>query len=448
MAATAGGASACVCRDGVPRLRPHPLVVGQNSETAHRTNLSAVMRALHDHGPLSRSELVWLTGLTRSTIGALVREFVSGGFVTEMPSAPLGTPGRPSRRVRLESRSAVVLALEVSVDSVAAATVGIGGEVLEIVRAPRRPGGSSVDRVVADLHQLAARMESRPLEDPNLIAIGVGIAGLVRRDDGLVAVAPNMDWRDVRLVEAIALEFDTSVPIRAGNEADLAALAESRRGVAVDARHVVFVGAEGGVGGGLIVDGIPVRGALGFGGGGGHKPPQPNGRACRCGSTGCWETEAGQASLLTRAGRDPGAGIDGVHAVLADARAGDPRALKALDEVADWVARGVATLINVLNPELVVLSGLFGRIHPLIAGRLDRAIDRLTLPAARAAVRVVASSLGADTPLLGAGEAAFEPFLADPAEWLAADSGRSRLSRVDASAQRLNPRDLHMKGVA
>jgi predicted NBD/HSP70 family sugar kinase len=429
-------------------LRPHPLVAGQNSETAHRTNLSAVMRALHDHGPLSQSELGWLTGLTRSTIGALVREFVAGGFVSESPSTSLGNPGRPSRRVRLEPRSAVVLALEVSVDSVAAACVGVGGDVLEIVRAPRHHDGSSVDRVVADLHALAAGMATRPLDDPNLIGIGVGIAGLVRREDGLVAVAPNMDWRNVHLVETIAREFDTSVPIRVGNQADLAALAESRRGVAVDARHVVFVGAEVGVGGGLIVDGMPVRGALGYGGEVGHMPLNPTGRPCRCGSSGCWETEAGQASLLTRAGRDPGTGLDGVLAVLDDARRGDPRALRALDEVAVWIARGVATLINVLNPELVVLSGLFGRIHPFVAERVDREIDRLTLPAARAAVRVVASRLGTDAPLLGAAEAAFEPFLADPADWLVADNGRSRNRRVDPAERRFNPREMPMKGVA
>ena len=341
-----------------------------------------------------------------------------------------------------------MLALEVSVDSVAAATVGIGGEVLEIVRAPRRPGGSSVDRVVADLHQLAAGMETRPLDDANLIGIGVGIAGLVRSEDGLVAVAPNMDWRDVRLVEAIAREFATSVPIRAGNEADLAALAESRRGVAVDARHVVSVGAEVGVGGGLIVDGMPVRGALGFGGEVGHMPLNPLGRPCRCGSIGCWETEAGQASLLTRAGRDPRSGLDGVLAVLADARAGDPRALRALDEVADWIARGVATLINVLNPELVVLNGLFGRIHPFIAERLDREVDRLTLPVARAAVRVVASSLGTDAPLLGAAETAFEPFLADPADWLVAETGNARLSRVRSNQRRIKRSEWPMRGVA
>jgi predicted NBD/HSP70 family sugar kinase len=429
-------------------LRPHPLVVGQNSETAHRTNLSAVLRALHDHGPLSRSELGWLTGLTRSTIGALVREFAAGGFVTESASSSLGTPGRPSRRVHLESRSAIVLALEVSVDSVAAAAVGIGGEVLEIVRAPRRPGGSSVDRVVADLNRLVSGMESQPLEDANLIGIGVGIAGLVRREDGLVAVAPNMGWRDVRLVETIAREFRTSVPIQVGNEADLAALAESRRGVAVDARHVVFVGAEVGVGGGLIVDGVPLRGALGFGGEVGHMPLNPLGRQCRCGSVGCWETEAGQASLLARAGRDPETGLEGVLGVLADARAGDAQTLQALDETAGWIARGVATLINVLNPELVVLSGLFGRVHPFVAERLDREIDRLALRAVRAGVRVVPSQLGTDAPLLGAAEAAFEPFLADPAEWLAADNGSARLSRERPNLRRLKPSEWHMKGVA
>jgi predicted NBD/HSP70 family sugar kinase len=399
-------------------LNARPLVVGQSSETAHRANLSAMLRELHIHGPLRRSELVTLTGLTRGTIGALVREFERAGYVTEQAAPSLGAPGRPSRRVRTVGGSAVVLALEVSVDSVAAATIGIGGEVIERVRHPRRDGRSSAAAVVRELHDLALRMTSQPLEDPNLIAIGVAIAGLVRQADGVVAVAPNMGWRNVRLGEMVARRFDTDVAVRVGNEADLGALAESRRGVAVGVRHAIYLGAEVGIGAGLIIDGEPLRGALGYGGEVGHMPLSQNGDDCRCGSQGCWETEAGQAALLTKAGRDPAQGLDGVLAVLADARAGDGQAMAALDDVGTWIGRGLATLINVLNPELVVLSGLFGRVHPLVAVRVERELDHLALPVTRKPVRVLISRLGNDGPLLGAAELGFEAFLVDPGAWL------------------------------
>ena len=83
-----------------------------------------------------------------------------------------------------------------------------------------------------------------------------------------------------------------------------------------------------------------------------------------------------------------------------------------------WLGLGLAGLVNVLNPRLIVLGGLFGRIHPWIAATLDEELDRRALPAPRALVRVVPASLGLDAPLLGAAELAFEPLLSDPAAWV------------------------------
>ena len=156
------------------------------------------------------------------------------------------------------------------------------------------------------------------------------------------------------------------------NEADLGALAELRRGAAVDAQHVLFISGEVGVGGGLIVDGKPLTGAGGFAGEVGHMPVNPDGRTCRCGSVGCWETEIGEGALLRRAGHPPDAGREEVEAVLREAAAGAPDVLEALDAVGRWLGFGLAGLVNVFNPQVVVLGGLFGRIHPFVEATLRR----------------------------------------------------------------------------
>ena len=140
--------------------------------------------------------------------------------------------------------------------------------------------------------------------------------------------------------------------------------------------------------------------------------------ASRCGSVGCWETEIGSYALLRHAGHPTDGGRAEVDTVLREAAAGDPIALAALEVVARWVGFGLAGLVNVLNPRLVVLGGLLGRIHPYVGDVVDRELDRLTLPAPRRLVRVVPGSLGADAPILGAAELAFEPLLADPAAWI------------------------------
>lgn len=395
-----------------------PEAIGQRSETVRRANLSAIVRELHTRGPLSRSELVVSTGLTRSAIRGLIGELVAADLVSEERAAPLGTPGRPSPLVRLNPERAVIVALEIAVDSIAAAAVGLGGEVLELVRVDRPRGHSSVDEIVADLVELAAPFRARPPTRDSLIGIGVAVVGVVRRSDGFVSMAPNLGWRDVPLGERLARALEAAVPISVANDADLGAVAEHRRGAALGGDDVLFIHGEVGVGGGLIVDGKPLTGAAGYGGEVGHIPVNPNGSPCRCGSTGCWETEVGEGVLLLRAGHPPGGGRSEVEAVLREAEAGAPAALSALEYVGRWLAFGLAGLVNVFNPRLVVLGGLFGRIHPFVAKTIEAELDRLALPAPRELVRVVPATLGVDAPLLGAAELAFEPLLADPAIWL------------------------------
>ncbi len=393
-------------------------LVGQRSETVRRANLSAIARELHTRGPLSRSELVARTGLTRSAIRGLIGEFVVADLVTEERSMPGGGPGRPSPLVRPRPASVVALALEISVDSLAAALVGLGGQPLEALRVDRPRGHLAVDDIVADLRDLTASLRLLPSVRESIVGVGVAVVGVVRRADGFVSTAPNLGWRDVPLGELLATALDLRVPVRVANEADLGALVELRRGAARGADDVLFIQGEVGVGGGIIVDGQPLTGVAGFAGEIGHMPINPNGSECRCGSIGCLETETGERALLTLAGRGPDGGRDAVDAVIADAQAGDERALAAIDHVGTWLGRGLAGLVNMLNPRVVVLGGLFSQIHPFIADRIETQLDRLALAAPRALVRVAPAALGVQAPLLGAAELAFEPFLADPADWL------------------------------
>jgi predicted NBD/HSP70 family sugar kinase len=396
----------------------HRDAIGQRSETVRRANLSAIVRQLHVAGPLSRSELVTRTGLTRSAIRGLIGELAAAELVTEERSAPLGTPGRPSPIVRPNPDAAMVLALEIEVDSLAAAIIGFGGSVAEVARVDRPREHLAPDEIVSDLAELARPMLARAGNRDRLLAVGVGVVGIVRRSDGVVAMAPNLGWREVPLGHRLMTALGLRAPIVVGNEADLGALAELRRGAAAGLEDVLYVSGEVGVGGGLIVGGQPLTGAAGYGGEIGHLPVNPAGRPCRCGSVGCWETEVGEEALLRRAGYPPDGGRDAVDAVLVEAASGSREARRALDEVGKWLGDGLAGLVNAFNPQAVVLGGLFSRIHPYVAGTVEARLDRLALAPSRSMVRVVPAMLAADAPLLGAAELAFEGLLSDPAGWL------------------------------
>ena len=394
-------------------LTPRDLV-GQRSETVRRSNLSAIVRELHLRGPRSRSELVARTGLTRSAIRGLIGELAAAGLVEETPNAPDGAPGRPSPLVHPNPDGAVVLALEVNVDSLAAAVVGFGGRVHILRRVDRPRAHLALDKIVADLVALAAPLLHRVDRDA-LGAVGVAVAGIVRRSDGLVRMGPNLGWRDEPLGLRVAAALDLDVPVHVANESDLGGLAEHRRGAAVGFASVVYVMGEVGVGGNVIVEDMPLVGASGYAAEVGHMSVNPDGAPCGCGSVGCWETEVGEGALLLRAGRDPEGGRAAIDALIDDAVAGDAQARAGLDHVARWLGIGLATLVNVFDPERIVLGGIFERIHPLIGDALDRELDARALPASRELVRVVPGALGVDGPLIGAAEHAFEPMLADPA---------------------------------
>ena len=391
---------------------------GQRSETVRRANLSAILHELHTGGPLSRSELVARTGLTRSAIRGLIGEFVAADLVTEERAESLGTPGRPSPLVRTNPDQAVVLALEIAVDSLAAAEVGLGGRVLDQMRVDRPRRDLAAGEIVADLVHLAAVLRRDHPTGEGLIGVGVAVVGVVRRSDGFVSTAPNLGWRDVPLGDRLRAGLGSAGPIAVANEADLGALAEVRRGAARGADDVLFVSGEVGVGGGIIVDGKPMTGVAGYGGEVGHIAVNPAGRPCRCGSTGCWETEVGEGALLLHAGRPVDGGRVEVNAVLRDAAAGSRPALDAMREVGRWLGIGLASLVNVLNPRVIVLGGLFGRIYPLVRETIEEELGRRALPAPGELVRIAPATLGLDAPLLGAAELAFEPLLADPSRWL------------------------------
>ena len=392
--------------------------LGHRSETVRRANLRSIVRELHGSGTLSRSDLVARTGLTRSAIRALTGELIAGDLATERPATLDGTPGRPSPLVRLDPHGAVVIALEIAVDSLAVAAVGLGGEVFSVERIGLPRGRSSVADIAAALAELATRVRSGLIDGDSIVGVGVAVVGIVRRSDGMVALAPNLGWRDEPLGEHLAAALGIDAPIAFANESDLAALAEVRRGAARNVDDVVLICGSVGVGGGLIVGGEPLTGAAGYSGEVGHIPVNPDGLPCRCGSIGCWETEVGGSAILRRAGYPPEGGPAALDAVLADAEAGSPTALDAFAETGRWLGIGLAGVINILNPQLVLIGGRFAPSYPVLRTALEAELDRRVLRASRRLVRVIPATLGVDAPLLGAAELAFEPLLSDPAAWL------------------------------
>jgi predicted NBD/HSP70 family sugar kinase len=402
---------------------------GPTQEEIRRQNLGALLRYVHVHGPTSRAELTTALGLNRSTIGALAADLVAAGLVTEGAPRETGRAGRPSPILRADSR-VYAFALSVEVDRLRAARIGLGGEVLDR-REWARPPGLSADEIAPVLAAFVKEMRDAAPRRSTYAGGGVAVCGMVRREDGVVRLSPNTGWMDEPLGEVLAAELGRDRPVAVGNVADVSALAEHTRGVAVGCDNLIYLYGDVGVGAGIIAGGRPVTGHGGYGGEVGHMVVNPNGCRCSCGSRGCWETEIGEQALLRAAGRGdpaglavaaarfsaPGRRISGQEAVLSviePAARGDASAKAAVRQVGDWLGFGVANLVNIFNPEMVIFGGTLRDVYMASAAQVRSRLNAMALAACREHVRLRTPTLGEDAALIGAAELVFQHLLADP----------------------------------
>jgi predicted NBD/HSP70 family sugar kinase len=381
---------------------------GARPDDARRHNRGAVLRRLHLEGPCTRAVLATELGLNRSTIKAVVDGLADSGLVSERLPTRRSGAGRPSLLVVPSPQAALVLAADIRVDRVAMALFGLGGEILGRLSWRLRPETSTPREVVTRILESAGLLASE-LGLP-VVAAGVSVPGVVRNSDGLVRLAPHLEWVDVPLGEQLTAGL--RMPVTVANDAELGALAELTRGVARGVSELIFVAGDAGVGGGVILGGQAMRGAGGYLGELGHMVVRPDGRQCHCGCRGCWETEVGAASLCRALDLPLHVSRGELFAELREL-AEDPAA--ALDRLADytaWLGLGLVNLVNLLAPQVVVLGDLFAALpEPVLEVVATRVREHSMVSRAIGHTRVVRSTLGRDAHLVGAAELAFSPIL-------------------------------------
>ncbi len=388
---------------------------GTNQESVRRHNLSTLLGHLHLAGQLSRSSLTTLMGLNRSTIADLVGEVELLGLAVQLAPNTRGraAAGRPSVGVAATDH-AYVLAVEVRVSGLVAARVGLGGRVLSQATGPSPKGHDP--RATLDAISDLVRMVVRDADPESaLVGIGVSVPGIVARDSGIVCLAPNLDWHDLPFGEMLTVRLDTSLQPILGNDADHGALAEHLRGVGRDIDDLVYLSGEVGVGAGLIAGGRPINGASGFAGEIGHLPFGDGTRPCHCGAKGCWETEIGAAAMAEAVGC-PADRLTDLGSYLDELDSAPPE----LAAIGRHLGRGLAGLVNLLNPQIIVLGGYLRALYPWVERDV---LDEMAIRALRVVgmqPRIMLPRLGDQSVLIGASEVAFRGLLADPVGCLSA----------------------------
>ncbi|MEU1390977.1 MULTISPECIES: ROK family protein [unclassified Nonomuraea] len=354
---------------------------GDLSRLRQLNSLTAI-RALRRAGPLTLSALAERTGLSRPSMKEVAGELMDLGWVEEVPPSP-GSMGRPARRYRFRADSGYLVGVDVGGHNIRAALSDLDGEILAETRQPVLPDAPLEERLAAIERAVSGCLTLGRVAVSDLWTIAVGTIGIIDIEGRVIYSAAVPSWRDLDLAGRMREMFPCQVLIE--NDSRLAAMAETRRGVAQGAKDVVFLHVGRRMGAGLIIGGRVHRG---FGAAAGEISMLPEAR---------WfdAPEHLNSCAAVPPGTPP---EDAAGYTLAAARNGDPVALEAVGRYLDDLAVGAAAMVLVLDPQVVVLGGGFSRSADVLLGPLRERLERrcMRMPEVRA------STLGDECVVAGA----------------------------------------------
>lgn len=342
---------------------------GQNMGEVKLKNRSAVLRLLFQYGPISRAELSQFTGLTPPTITSLVGEMIDEGIVVETGDTDGPANGGAGRRrvlIDLRKDAKYEIGVEFSADTTHIGISDLKGNLLEEQTMPALYGSAadSIQEAAARTKDMLYR-RGIPLE--RVLGAGIGAVGLVDRKEGISRRSPNLGWENVRVKDIFTQTLP--IPVLVENNVRCMALGERFFGLGREVDDMILFHVGAGVGCGIIIDGRIFHGSSEGAGEIGHTTIDINGPQCTCGKRGCLEALASGRAIARRgqellksyveatASSSPKASAMSAYDVFLAAQAGDQTAASILNDAGYYLGIGVANLINLFNPQMVVLHG-------------------------------------------------------------------------------------------
>ncbi|MEU6197514.1 ROK family transcriptional regulator [Streptomyces sp. NPDC047061] len=385
------------------------------SRDIRTANRYEVLRHIIAESPTSRQELAAVTGLSLATVATLVGELLELRMITEVGFED-SAGGRPRGLVAVNASGGALIGVDIAETYVHVELFDLALNVLARAEEDVRPGHNRPEQVVGQVAAaVGAVVAQAGIEGARVLGVGVSVPGQVDRATGIAEYAPNWDWHDVPLLRLLSGHI--AYPLYLDNPLRACAVAEQWFGAARGRGDTVVVNLGTGVGAGLALGGGLHRGVSNSAGEWGHTTLVLDGRLCHCGNHGCVETYVGAPGIMLNLREasprspllhpeDQTATVDALARGVAD---GDPVAVEVVRTTARYIGAGIANLVNLLNPELVVLSSWVARRlgEPLLA-EVREAVRRHALGRPFAATEIVLSPIPTDPVCLGAATFALE----------------------------------------
>ena len=366
------------------------------ANTIRHINRQIVLNYVREKEPISRAEISHETALQRSTVSLIVEELKSKGLIDEIEGESTG--GRPPLLLRLRAGGPIAIGVDLGTAETSVATGDLAGRIL------KRETFVTDSDLKKTFKQIEACVKGFLSTEPGIEGIGISLPGLVDPETGEAIFVPNFKWQNWPVSHD--LHAATGISVLVDNDANAAALAELwlARPEILDARDFIFVLVEEGLGTGIVFDGQIYHGMSGAAGEFGHMTIGKNAPvACAAGSHECWEAFASERAALARYSNDGKKAVGITFGELIDrAMQREAAAQMALIETAHYLGLGISNLLKGLSPEAVVVGGRIARAWPIIADQLTDAVGQSSICRGLESARIIQSTLGANTRLLGA----------------------------------------------
>ena len=386
-----------------------------------KVNRSKVLKTIYFNGPIERLEISKITELSASTVTNVVNDLLAEGVVRE--SGTRGSEGgRPSILLSINPSAGYIIGIDLGETRIDIEMFTLSLEQVAIVKRPVRRDENQVEQIVEhivlgvqDLLVLAH------IASDQIIGIGFGVPGLIDPNSGTLIFAPNWGWHNVPLADLLTDRLGMAIFM--DNGAKTMALAESLLGAGRNSENVAVVLAGTGIGAGIVTDGTLYRGGLNGAGELGHVKIVIDGRDCHCGSKGCLEAYAGAPAIIDRYLQlNPTDEIatetdqrKAITAIMKKAEAGEHAAQTIITETAVYMGIGIADLINLANPELILLGGWVGvLLGKMMLPDIAEAVGKNALAHIAQKTRINFCQLGNEAVTLGAATLVLKNLLFNP----------------------------------
>ena len=352
-----------------------------NRKLIRAINRSAVLNTIKTNGPISRTDVAQITGLSAATISGITAELISAGLVFEK-EAGNSSGGRRPILLALNPRGGFVIGFKLTETIITAALTDLEATVIakDTSQLENHSIQDVVDRIAKTVGTLLTKSKIR---QDLLIGVGIGLAGIIDAESGVLLHSPIFGWRDIPLKATLQKRLD--VPVYVDNDVNTLTLTEQWFGAGQGVENFLTVTVGRGVGLGIVVHGKLYHGARGGAGEFGHTVVDPDGQRCDCGKRGCLETMIADPWLVRQAEeayakQSIPANVKDISRLVNLAKDGDPIAAGVFASAGKILAQALANLINVLSPQLIIISGEGVRAGDLLFEPMYDAMEKYIMP--------------------------------------------------------------------